>query len=414
MKIGQDIIRTDESRLKRVLELLIQDDPGSIVVHTREALGRIERGVRQSLSIKNRIFILGVHNKLTNLFKDVADWENGTIRVPADDRGRFLVDLYREAKKDVFSTRLKKFSGTFRGSSLPDDILRANRKAAVPTTRVFIFDAADDVSGFDYREMVRQQKAGIDVRVLVRFSASVGPIEDFTIIDETAVGVTEFVGPRDAAARWTFDDPNAIYPFLNMRQQSISQSVPFAEFATQNKVRSSLWNDHTLVDVSARNIESYQRLSKKYFGDDAADDDRVLSIQQRVCGGVYLLQRDTELDAGTVGILTLVPVSLQGFRRLEADKVKGAELTPGDILSSEETHVLAYYLGAIAGEDKSARVALVDCLNSSIRELAREGVESIFARPVTDDGLRLLKDMHWEGPSGEKEPLMKRVCRLRL
>ena len=418
IEIGESIIRENQGRFDGLLELLVQEKSDERQEtesdHTRELLERIRRGVQKSLSIKSRMFVLGVHNKLTELSGDVADWEQGQIRVPADDRGRFLVGLYAEAKKNVFSTRLKRFSGTFRCSSLTDDILHANRIAGVPTTRIFVFESGDDCSGFDYREMARQREAGIDVRVLTPYLTPIDAIEDFTIIDETAVGITKFEGPRDAAARWKFDDRVAIRKYILIRDQLMTESVSFTDFTYDQRPRSTLWGEHALVDVSPTNIGSYQQLSKKFFGDDAASDTRVLSIQQQAGAGVYLLQRHAESDLRTVGILSLVPVSLQGFRRLEADSVKGAELTAADVVNSVEANALAYYLGSIAGVDRNAKAALVDALTSAIRELTRDGVESIFARPVTDDGLRLLKEMHWEGPLGHNEPLMNHVCRLRL
>jgi predicted acylesterase/phospholipase RssA len=422
--LAQNMIRDNSPRFSKLIELLKQSGtkpappPAPEAVDTLRLLSGIEVGVRKSLSIQNRIFGLGVNSKLAELYRAVTDWEKGIIIVPPEDGGRFLVDLYGEAKESVFSTRLKQFSGTFYGSSLPDDILNANRKARVPTTRVFVFDAEADVSPFDYREMIRQQAAGIDVRVLIRSNAPItGPIADFTIIDKLAVGVTEFAGPRAAAARWTFDDEMAFRPFLDMKQQLLSKSVKFSEFvsqATERRTKYSLWTDHELVNVSENNIECYQHLSRRFFGKDAADDARVLSIQRQIGRGIYVLQRVTEVEAPSAGILCLVPVSFQGFRRLDAEEVTGSELNSDDILGPDDTHAPGYYLGAIGGIDMRANGALVDSLKGFVHELRRGRVQTIFARPVTDDGLRLLQQLHWKGPDDRGEPLMRRVCRLQL
>jgi uncharacterized protein len=421
--LAQNMIRENSPRFGSLIELLKQKatevpPPAPEAIDTLRLLGNIQVGVKKSLSIENRIFGLGVNSKLAELYRAVTDWEKGIIVVPPEDGGRFLVDLYREAKESVFSTRLKQFSGTFQGSSLPNDILNANRRASVPTTRVFIFDAEADVNAFDYREMVRQQAAGIDVRVLIRSNVSItGSIADFTIIDKLAVGVTEFAGPRAAAARWTFNDEMTFRPFLDMKEQLLSKSVKFADFVSQPHVRKtkySLWTDHEIVSVSENNIECYQHLSRKFFGKDAADDARVLSIQRRVGRGIYFLQRVTEVEAPIVGILCLVPLSFQGFRRLEAEQVTGSELNSDDILGPEDTHAPGYYLGAIGGIDMRANGALVDLLKDFVHELRRARVQIIFARPVTDDGVRLLQKLHWKGPDGRDDPLMRRVCRLQL
>lgn len=424
ISIGRQIVENNKPRFKRLIELLKQNSdhpepaPGPHTIETKKLLAVINDGVEKSLSIRNRIFGLGVNNKLYELYKSVRDWERGIIRVPADDEGRFLVDLYAEAKSNVFSTRLKQFSGVFEESSLPDDILKANQKSAASVTRVFVFDTDNDASVFDFREMVRQQGANIDVRVLIRSTKSMAnSIEDFTIIDEYTVGVTEFVGPRAAAGRWMFDDELATRPFIQMKAQLLSESTPFAQWVEEQKERKArynLWTQHELVSVSERNIGCYQELSKQFFGDDAADDDRLLTIQRQVGRGIFLLRRCADLDLPTVGILSLVPVSFRGFGRLERGEVKGSSLSPDDIRGAGEIHAPGYYLGAIAGTDARAKAALVDAFDTFVHQLRRERVHSMFARPVTDDGLRFLKAKRWLGPNGTGQPMMHRVCRFRL
>jgi hypothetical protein len=142
--LAQNMIRDNSPRFVNLIALLTQRDTNGVpsapeAIDTLRLLRKIQVGVRKSLSIQNRIFGLGVNKKLAELQRAVADWEKGIITVPPEEAGRFLVELYGEAKESVFSTRLKQFSGTFRGSSLSDDILNANLKASVPTTRVLVF-----------------------------------------------------------------------------------------------------------------------------------------------------------------------------------------------------------------------------------------------------------------------------------
>jgi predicted acylesterase/phospholipase RssA len=408
-QIADSIIRDTGPRFDQLIELLKEDPTETAEIkRTREVLAQANRGIETSLKIKNRMFTLGIQKRLSDLLGDVTNWEKSTIRVPADDRGRFLVGLYEDATANVFSTRLKSFSGTFRGSSLTEDILQANIKSGVPTKRVFVFDSKDDVSGFDYQEMARQDRAMIDVRVLISDAKS---LEDFTIIDDSAVGITEFVGPRDAAARWTFGDQATIFRYQTIRDHLLRDSIPFSRYAQGNH-RLGFWLNHELSEVCETNIDSYQNISRKYFGENAADDARVLELQQHAGGGIYLLKRLEGSKGLPVGIFCLIPLSTEGFRGMEVNELTGAQLKPAHIANATAGFAMGYYLGAIAGDDRQAQAILVDVLRTSIRELAREDVESIFARPVTEDGLQLLTNLHWAGLSGR--PQINQVCRLRL
>jgi predicted acylesterase/phospholipase RssA len=377
---------------------------------TRRLLGQINRGVRDALSVDSRAFQRGVNTKIGVLTADVKLWKRKTMRVPVEEAGKFLVSLYTEAKRNVFSTRLRRFSGIFRKTALNNEIRQAHRSAGVKTTRVFVFDSKDDVTGFDVQEMRGERADNIDVRLLIRSSIQ-GPIEDFAIIDDVTVGVTEFVGRDDAAGRWIFGDDTEVDHYIRLRDQLLEMSVDFDTYIQQEQRRYSLWLDQTLVEVSAENIDEYQQLSAQLFGDEAAEASVVLNVQNKA-GGIYLLKRAEGAKESPVGIISIIPMSRTGYRRLERDEIKGSEFTDEDIMCQGNDSPLAYYLGSIGGVDRNSKGALLDFLKSSIREITREGAESVFARPVTEDGLRMLRG--WSGPSGSEQPIMKHVCRLRL
>jgi len=390
--------------------------PPSTARHsTASQVDEIRHLVDDCLRTDNRMFAQAVRNAVAGFRQDVQAWkEVRAIRMPTDDRGRFLVKLYMAAKRAVFSTRLKVFTGTFRGSPLPDDILHAHREANVPITRVFIFEEAADVNGFDYREMRRQLAAGVDVRVYFQGSKPAEPIPDFTIIDNTAVGVTTFVGPRDAAGNWVFGEPADLQPHLRLRDRMLRDSISVPALEAQENRLPSLWQVRTLVDVSDFNADQYQRLSAQFFGADIADREAVLGLQRRAGAGIFILEETVGANIKAVGLLALIPVARRAFRLLEANSLKGSGFTPADVLAHGEGPPVAYYLGAIGGIGRWARAAVLDALTNHVRELDRQGVESVFARPVTEDGLRLLRRMRFQGPSGQPEPVMNAVCRLRL
>ncbi len=371
-------------------------------------------GVQSSLRIQSDHFKRAVDDKLKELQVDVELWRTGSIRIAADERGRrFLIRLYAEARNSVFSTRLSRFSGAFRESGLPEEILAAHRKARVPTTRVFVIESLEDITGRDLNEMVRQEAAGIDVRILMTISIDEA-IEDFAVIDDVAVGITEFIGPQVAAGRWTFDDRPMLARYTSLRERILAKAVALEPFRQVTRTRFALWEDQVLVDVSEATVQEYQRLSKHFFGSDVAGAAQVLALRERAGGGILLLKRGAGVSAVFVGIIALVPVSTEAYRLLEVDQLKGSDFTAEHVHGRPDFRPLAYYLGAIGGMDMRAKAALVDSLQGSIRDLGRQGVESIFARPVSDDGLRLVKELRFAGPRGRKLPVKNGVCRLRL
>lgn len=410
--IGCTILQAHDAALKDVVRDLkaagvrtgLEGDLLRTVAGIRDAVNRSMRG-----GIGSQIFQVGIQRRLDELSDDLREWQRGAIRIPSDDRGRFLVELYAQAQHKVFSTRLKVFTGTFRGSALPNDILRAHERSKADTTRVFVFDTEDDVSSFDYREMIRQSAAGVSVRVMI---APQRPLEDFTIIDDSAIGVTEFVSSTAAAARWTFGDPGAIARYDNMRRWIVSMSKPFDDYRANKTARDRLWSTHDLVPVDEHNVGAYQEISKATFGSDAADDRRVLTVQS-FSGGLYLLERRETQRTQPVGILAMFPVSRLGFRSLEQNALTGSAIAAEHLHRPQDGYAIAYYLGAIVGIDRDSKAALLDALLSSIKELGKQGAESVFARPLTDDGLRLVSQLGFEA-SGDASLSVGAICRLRL
>jgi hypothetical protein len=297
------ILDNSRDRFDRLVDILKRTTSGvadDAKDDTRRLLGQINRGVRQALSVESRAFQRGVNTKLSVLTSDVNFWNRKTMRVPAEQAGQFPVSLYSEAKKNVFSTRLRRFSGIFRKTSLNSEIRQAHRAAGVNTTRVFVFDSQEDVTGFDVQEMRVERADNTNVRLLIGSSIK-EPIEDFAVIDDVTVGITEFVGRDAAAGRWIFGEQTELEQFIRVRDRLLDESVDFDTYIHQEQRRHSLWLDQTLYEVNENNIDEYQRISEKLFGNEAADASVVLNVQKKV-GGIYLLKRSRDGQEIPVGI----------------------------------------------------------------------------------------------------------------
>lgn len=414
--LGQQVWDQARPNLPLFLQCLTENSRDSEeAVKIKRSLNRLGEALSKVIKVQDQSFLSAVHSGFQEFESKLHDWGNGDIRIGPEDGGQFLIGLYRNAKTTVNSTRSKDFSAAFRTNNLAE-ILNANAASPATVTRVFIFEDIRDITGFDLREMHKQHAKGITVRVLLADGkgSTKDDLKDFTIIDGNALGITEFFEGGKVGARWRFGHSKELEAHSAKFERLVRQSIPYTQLIERIKVRSRLWHDHELAPVTPENVAEYQRLSRKYFRGDAADENKVIEIQAFTGGGIQILRRVTDDGRTSVGIISIVPVSRQGYRRLEKDAVKGNELTSSDLARYDEPTPLAYYLGSVAAENLRARAALIDFLRNAIREFAAKGVESVFARPVTADGLRLLKSLEFKGPAGEVELRLSHVSRLRL
>jgi hypothetical protein len=91
-----------------------------------------------------------------------------------------------------------------------------------------------------------------------------------------------------------------------------------------------------------------------------------------------------------VGFFSLLPVTSDAARSLRKGDLEGIHFGPDHICSPGQFSP-SLYIGALAATRGHARDQLLMYLRGRIEEEVAHGVRELFARPVTQDGLRLVK-----------------------
>jgi predicted nucleotide-binding protein len=140
--------------------------------------------------------------------KESDSWPAGSMIVEKDT-ARWLLMLYRQAKRNIFSTSIPLYTKIW---CLPvgKELLQAQVDAGCPSTRIFVFPNRASVSDKDLGVMHEHKTAGINVRAfydeeVAELTWSPGDINsDFTFIDDgEVIGVTEET-QKNYRARWFF------------------------------------------------------------------------------------------------------------------------------------------------------------------------------------------------------------------
>jgi hypothetical protein len=164
------------------------------------------------------------------------DWAQGKI-VVRQNYENLLANIYRSAKRTIFSTSIPQYQKTWT-SQMGKSLIRIQEKNNAKSTRVFIFDARDDITNDDNQIFEEHSRAGIEVIIYFDredptflFPADVGT--DWTIVDEgSAIGVTRQMGEL-YEAQWYFNDRDQSERFLDFEQRLRAGSISIDQWRGQ-------------------------------------------------------------------------------------------------------------------------------------------------------------------------------------
>jgi len=178
-------------------------------------------------------------------------------------------------------------------------------------------------------------------------------------------------------------------------------------------------------DADSRYVCSYARsqdvgrlhtLYEEYFGDDAPKSETMrqwlskcpsaLTIVQRVVGNSHLAER-REL----VGSFKVLPLTRKGQQAVESGKVTGSSLGLEHI-AGPHSRPAGYYVGDVVATTHVARGVVMAHIESSVPTQIQNSV-TVYARPLTPDGLRVMKAHGFVLVSnGESPPEIGQMCKL--
>jgi hypothetical protein len=110
-----------------------------------------------------------------------------------------------------------------------------------------------------------------------------------------------------------------------------------------------------------------------------------------------------------VGCFTIIPLKQGAVRQLEDGSLQGAGIRPDNITKRKRT-AKGFYVGIVIGADLYAKGFTLKHLEMEMDRLCKNGVMKVFTRPVTDDGLRLVRKQGFRNVINDGTPEMNVVC----
>lgn len=91
-----------------------------------------------------------------------------------------------------------------------------------------------------------------------------------------------------------------------------------------------------------------------------------------------------------LGFCTIVPIAKEAEPLLAAEQLNGLRMNKSHVLAPRKT-CRTIYIGSVGGVGNHARAAVLNYVLGLIDDCAERGVNRIYTRPVTQDGLRVAK-----------------------
>ena len=183
----------------------------------------------------------------------------------------------------------------------------------------------------------------------------------------------------------------------------------------------------TYGDLDSRHLCTHAKLSDLpglhalytgYFGADVPAVDVMGSWVSR-CNSSFTLVNKVVHDSGLairqelVGSFKVLPLTPKGVRAIELGQVSGSTFRSEHICGNRSLPA-GYYVGDVVGKTRFARGVVMAHLNAVLSPAT--GVKAtIYARPLTRDGLRVMKKHGFVQISdGKSAPEVGRVCKLQM
>jgi hypothetical protein len=97
-----------------------------------------------------------------------------------------------------------------------------------------------------------------------------------------------------------------------------------------------------------------------------------------------------EIKEELTGMFTIIPVNEIARTLLEQDQLNATTFTTEHIVSSGE-EIAAVYISGVVGSTQRAKGYVISHLLNRLRQIHKKGINLIYTRPMTIDGLRLAK-----------------------
>jgi hypothetical protein len=104
----------------------------------------------------------------------------------------------------------------------------------------------------------------------------------------------------------------------------------------------------------------------------------------------WVLRRKGEGKRAPIrGYFCIIPLKAEAVKLLKEEQITGQSITTAHI--SKELNPKSVYVGAIAAKGFKSKGAVLHKMLNQIEMLKQKGTKDVFTRPVTKDGVRLVK-----------------------
>lgn len=151
--------------------------------------------------------------------------------------------------------------------------------------------------------------------------------------------------------------------------------------------------DILVADASPDDVDNIREMAVEFFGADVSPEDVLVGFAAakgilKVVKRVIHTGRDRRERFS--GYFCVIPLSDETAQAMKAGTLRGYELNASHLPSGTAT-TAALYIGAIAARDHYSRAVVLEALRLHISYSLALGVKEVMAKPLTKEGLRLVR-----------------------
>jgi|GEM_PF-3374391 len=158
-----------------------------------------------------------------------------------------------------------------------------------------------------------------------------------------------------------------------------------------------------LDDASPDDVQNIRDLAVGFFGPDVTPEDVLVGFAD--AGGILkvvkrVIANGPDRRERFSGYFCAIPLSAQSAEAIKAGTLRGYELK-AEHLPADTQATAALYIGAIAARDHYSRAVVLAGLRLHMQFLSTLGTKEFLAKPLTEDGLRLVRKHRFKPLQGD-------------
>lgn len=169
--------------------------------------------------------------------------------------------------------------------------------------------------------------------------------------------------------------------------------------------------------AKGRDLPAIYQLAFSLFGDDVSPLQSMIQWHEKnkyIFHTLYAVKSSTyERRKRIVGYFALLPLKETAIRRLESGSARAKHLSTDDIHFYDENWD-AVFIGAVVAIGFRARATILSLVQREITSFCVQKTSLFYTRPITNDGLRLVKKFNFLSIDPSKQGEADVVYRIKL